>query len=424
MLGLGIFAAVFVVYGLSAARAERSGVSRPMIFVAAGAIVALTDVVDPPPGGDDAAVLLVLAEVALALVLFADASRVNLRRLSRGAGTSIRLLGPGMLLSICLGTAFGLLVLDDLDLWECAALAAILAPTDAALGAAVIENERVPRFIRQTLNVEAGLNDGLAVPFLLLFLAGATVSEGFEPASFLATTMVEKIGIGLLAGLLAGATGGELARRARESGWSTGASEQLAMAGLAVALFTVTEELGGSGFIAVFVGGLIAGSRMTADSRPSLGFADEEGAVVAAFVFFALGLSMVELLDQLTWQILIYSIVSLTLIRMVPVWLALLGSGLRRQTIAFVGWFGPRGLASIVLALVVLEQESQLNNVDTLVLTTLLTVVLSVIAHGLSAGPLGSRYGGWAAGLPPDAPERGKAPEVPTRRGRAMSSVR
>lgn len=417
MMGLGIFAAVFVVYGLVAARAERAGISRPMIFVAAGAGVALIDAVDPPPGGQDAGILLALSEIALALVLFADASRVNLGRLRRGASAPIRLLGPGMLLSIGLGTAVGALLLGGLDLWECAALAAILVPTDAALGAAVVDDERVPRFIRQTLNVEAGLNDGLAVPFLLLFLAGATVSEGFEPGSFLATTVIEKIGIGVLAGGLVGALAGELARRARSSGWSSRGSEQLAMAGVAVALFAFTEELGGSGFIAAFVGGLIAGSRMKSERRPALGFADDEGAVVAAFVFFALGLSFVGLVDALTWEIALYAILSLTVVRMLPVAIALVGSGLRRQTVLFIGWFGPRGLASIVLALVVLEQEQQLDNVDTLVLTTLVTVVLSVVVHGFSAGPLGRRYGAWAAKLPPGAPELAEPPEVPTRTG-------
>ncbi len=419
MLGLGIFAAVFAVFGLVAARAERVGVTRPMIFVAAGALVALVGALDPTPGDEDAGILLALAEIALALVLFADASRVNLGRLRRGAGTPLRLLGAGMLMSIGLGGAIAALLLDGLDFWECAVVAAILAPTDAALGAAVVEDERVPRFIRQTLNVEAGLNDGLAVPFLLVFVAGATVSEGFAPGSFLATTLVEKIGIGILAGLIVGAVAGELTRRARSAGWSTPGSEQLAVAGVAVALFTFTEHLGGSGFIAAFVGGLAAGSLMQAERRPALGFADEEGAVVAAFVFFALGLSLVELFDQLTWGIVVYALLSLTLVRMLAVALALIGSGLRRQTVAFIGWFGPRGLASVVLALVVLEQEQEFQNVDTIVLTTLLTVVLSVLLHGFSAGPLGRRYGEWAAKLPPGAPELAEAPEVPTRSGGA-----
>ncbi|MEZ5074982.1 MAG: cation:proton antiporter [Solirubrobacterales bacterium] len=404
MLVLGIFAAVLAAYELAATRLGRLGISRPMVFVAVGALVTLTGAFEPLPGDEPAGVLLPLAEIALALVLFADASRVNLAWLRRDYGVALRLLGPGMLMTIGLGTLLGLW-LFGLNGWECAALAAILAPTDAALGAAVVEDERVPRPIRQALSVEAGLNDGLAVPFLLLFVAGATVSEGFEPGSYWASTALEKVGIGLLAGVAVGAVVAELARRGRRAGWASGVSEQLAMAAAAVALFAFTEELGGSGFIAAYVGGLVAGSRLGTDSAPAVGFVDEEGTVVGAFVFFALGLVALELLDALTATIVVYALLSLTVIRMLPVALALLGSGLRARTVAFVGWFGPRGLASIVLALVVLEQDDELRAIDTVVLTTLVTVILSILLHGLSAGPLTRRYGGWAKALPPDAPE-------------------
>ncbi len=419
MLGLGIFASVVAVYGLLAVRVERWGLSRPLVFVVAGAAVALTGAIAPLSGGEPASLLLSLAEIALVLVLFSDASRVNLARLRQGAGLPTRLLGPGMLGSIGLGTLVGVFLFGRLDGWECAALAAILAPTDAALGAAVVEDVRVPGRIRQALNVEAGLNDGLAVPFLLLFVAGATVTEGLEPASFWATTLAQKVGIGVLAGLAVGAVAGELARRARRDGWSSQTSEQLAMAGAAIALFVFTEELGGSGFIAAFVGGLFAGSRLGRERRPALGFADEEGAVVSAFVFFALGLFAVELFDQITWEVCAYGVLSLTVVRMLPVALALLGSGLRGPTVAFIGWFGPRGLASVVLALVVLEEDRQLTNIDTIVLTTLFTVILSIVAHGFSARPISGRYAEWVKTLPPEAPEFGEVPDVPTRRSAA-----
>lgn len=414
MLGLGIFAAVFAVYGLVAVRAERAGISRPLIFVIAGAVVALTGATHPLSSGEPASLLLSLAEIALALVLFADASRVSIVRLRRGAGLPLRLLGPGMLLSIGLGTLLGLWLFGEIDAWECAALAAILAPTDAALGAAVVEDKRVPQRIRQALNVEAGLNDGLAVPFLLLFVAGATVSEGLEPGSFWVTSALQLVGIGVLLGILVGTLAGELTQRARRAGWSSTTSEQLAMAGAATALFVFAEELGGSGFIAVFAGGLAAGTRLRGEREPALGFTDEEGAVIGAFVFFALGLFAVELFDQLTWQECVYAVLSLTIVRMLPVAIALRGSGLRAPTVALMGWFGPRGLASVVLALVVLEQDQQLTHIDTIVLTALVTVILSIVLHGLSAAPLIGRYGDWAAKLPPDAPELGEAPEVPT----------
>lgn len=406
MLALGIFAAVLAAYELAAAPLGRLGISRPMVFVAAGALVALTGAFQPLPGGELAGALLLLAEIALALVLFADASRVNLAWLRRDYAVPLRLLGPGMLMSIGLGTLVGAWLLDGLDGWECAALAAILAPTDAALGAAVVEDDRVPGPVRQALSVEAGLNDGLAVPFLLLFIAGATVSEGFEPGSYWASTALEKIGIGLLAGAVVGVVAGELVRRGRRAGWASGVSEQLAMAAVVVALFVFTEELGGSGFIAAYVGGLVAGARLGRGSAPAVWFIDEEGAVVGAFVFFALGLVALELLDAITATVVVYALLSLTVIRMVPVAIALIGSGLSARTVAFVGWFGPRGLASVVLALVVLEGDEELQSIDTLILATLLTVILSIVLHGLSAGPLARRYGEWSRRLPATAPER------------------
>lgn len=414
MLELGIFAAVIALYGLVAVRAEGVGLSRPMVFVVAGGLAALAGTTEALPEGEPSTGLLALSEIALALVLFADSSRISLARLRRGAALPLRLLGPGMVLSIGLATLVGLWLLGALGAWECAVLAAILVPTDAALGAAVVEDERVPRRIRQALNVEAGLNDGLAVPFLLLFVAGATVSEGLEPASFWVVTMLEKVGIGLLAGVAVGALAGELARRARSNGSSSPASEQMALAGVAIALFVFTEELGGSGFIAAFAGGLAVGERLRA---PAVGFVDEGGALVSSFVFFTLGIFAIEFADEITWQACIYAVLSLTLVRMLPVAIALRGSGLSRQSIAFIGWFGPRGLASVVLVLVVLEQESQLEHVDTVVVATLVTVILSIVAHGFSAGPLSGRYGAWAASLPPGAPELGEAPDVPTRRG-------
>jgi len=406
MVALGILAAVFAVYGLVANRTERLGLSRPLLFVAAGVLVAATGAINPLSTGQPASLLLHISEIALALVLFADASRVSARQLRHSVGLPARLLGPGLLLSIGLGTLLALWLIGALDGWECAALAAILAPTDAALGAAVVEDPRVPSRIREALNVEAGLNDGLAVPFLLLFVAGATVSEGINPASFWGLTALHKVGIGAVAGVVVGLIAGELVRRARSAGWSTVASEQLAVLGVIVALFAFTEHLGGSGFIAAFVGGLAAGSRLRNERAAALEFSDEEGALLAAVVFFVVGLFAFKLFDQITWQECLYAVLSLTVVRMLPVAIALLGSGLRARTVLFMGWFGPRGLASIVLALTVFEEDHRLVDVNVIAITTLITVVLSVVAHGVSASILSPRYGAWAAALPADAPER------------------
>jgi NhaP-type Na+/H+ or K+/H+ antiporter len=417
MLGLGIFAAVVAVYGLVAAQLGRMGVTRPIAYTAAGVVVGVAGVEQPLAEGRPAGLVLAVGEIALTLVLFADASRITLSGLRHGTTLPLRLLGPGMLLSVGLGTLAGLWLFGALDVWQCAVLAAILAPTDAALGAVVVRDRRVPGRIRQALNVEAGLNDGLAVPFLLLFIAGVEVKEGLAPGSFFATTLLEKIGIGVVVGIALGAAAGYAARRTREDGWSTRGSEQLALAGAAVAIFVFCEELGGSGFIAAYVGGLAAGNLLRSERGPAMVFTDREGAIVSSFVFFLLGLIAVELVGELTWRSVAYAVLTLTVVRMVSVGVALAGSGFGRPTVAFVGWFGPRGLASIVLALVALEELGASPATDLIVLTALMTVVLSVVAHGVSASPLADRYARWAGTLPAAAPELGETTELPARPG-------
>lgn len=417
MLGLGIFAAVVAVYGLVAARLAKVGVTRPVAFTAAGILVGVAGVEHPLVEGRPTGLVLAIAEIALTLVLFADASRITLSGLRHGTTLPLRLLGPGMVLSIGLGTLAGLWLFGALDVWQCAVLAAILAPTDAALGAIVVQDRRVPGRIRQALNVEAGLNDGLAVPFLLLFIAGVEVQEGLEPGSFLATTLLEKVGIGVILGVALGAAAGYAARRTREGGWSTQGSEQLALAGVAVAIFVFCEELGGSGFIAAYVGGLAAGNLLRSERGPAMVFTDREGSVVSSFVFFLLGLITVELAADLAWESVAYAALSLTVVRLAAVAVALAGSGFGRQTVAFVGWFGPRGLATIVLAVVALEELGASPATDLIVVTALMTVVLSVVAHGVSASPLAARYGRWAGALPASAPELGETAELPARPG-------
>ena len=223
-----------------------------------------------------------------------------------------------------------------------AALAVILAPTDASLCGPAVHDQQVPPRIRFALDAESGFNDGAAVSLLLLFVAGATVTEGIRPASFWVTTALEKIGIGVLAGVLVGLLAGELARRARRAGSSTPTSEGLALAGVAVAGFVFTQELGGSGLVAASVAGLAAGQRLSGEAEPALGFAEAEGAVAATFVFFALGLVGVELLDEVTWSECAYAMLSLFVVRPLAVALALIGTRLRWPTVAFTGWFGPR----------------------------------------------------------------------------------
>jgi sodium/hydrogen antiporter len=340
------------------------------------------------PGTAREAVFLV-AELALVLLLFADAAQVDPRHL-RGNALPLRLLGIGLPLTIGLGTLVALVLLSELELWECAIVAAVLAPTDAALGQAVVSSPLVPLRIREGLNVESGLNDGGSVPFLMLFIALAAAHEGLDEGWV--RFAVEQIGLGTLIGVAVGGAGGAALRRAAERGWTTTVFERLGLAALAIVAWFVADEIGGNGFIAAFVGGGAAGMAAGSLRERMLDFAEEEGELLNLAVFFIFGCFAADVLGDVTWEMLAYGVLSLTVIRMLPVALAVIGLGLRPATVGFLGWFGPRGLASIILALVVIEEEPGLASLEDIFAVVTVTVLMSVFAHGISAAPLTRRY--------------------------------
>jgi sodium/hydrogen antiporter len=340
----------------------------------------------------DAGSLRVLAEATLALVLFSDASRIDLRALRDGYALPARLLGIGLPLSIVAGTVAAVLVLPDLSLAEAAVLALVLAATDAALGQAVVTDERLPASIRQGLNVESGLNDGLCVPALVIALALADTDAHALSGSEAGRVVAESIGYGLLMGVVAGVAAamvqrrGTLGRDEEQATWRFLLS--LAAAALAYGL---AAPLGGSGFIAAFVAGIVfgfaGGARRDAGPLP----AQDLGALLNALTFIAFGAAFMKpLIERATWQEALYAVLSLTVVRMVPVAIAMLGTRSSPATVAYVGWFGPRGLASIVFAVIVVE--AAVPHTSTIVDATALTVTASVVLHGLTARPLTERY--------------------------------
>jgi NhaP-type Na+/H+ or K+/H+ antiporter len=343
--------------------------------------------------------------------LFSDAMRIDLGRLRRQAEIPARLLGIGLPLTIVAGTLVGL-ALFDLSLWEAALLAAILAPTDAALGQAVMTSPAVPVRIRQSLNVESGLNDGIALPAVTVFLAlAAATGETDSWVRFLA----EQIGWGVLVGIAVGGAGGWLVARFSDRGWAEGGYRQIAVLALAVVAMTVADEAGGKSFIAAFVaGGTFGGTGRRV--LPVAGELTEDiGQLLSMLTFVVFGALLVgPSVAGVELRMVVYGVLSLTVVRMIPVALALSGSGLRRPTVAFVGWFGPRGLASILFALTVVEAEV-LPDDRWIFTVTACTVVLSILAHGVSAGVLAARYGAWYAAHPqaPDMIESMPSPELP-----------
>jgi len=345
--------------------------------------------------------------------VLADAARINLSALRQNEGLPLSLLGIGMPLTIALGTIIAALVLTDLSFWEAAIVGTVLAPTDAALGQAVVSNPRVPVRVRQALNVEAGLNDGLSVPFLALFLTLAEAEEELLSANLLIRFTLEQVGLGVLVGVGVGLVGGWLVNQASKREWMTESFQRLALLALALIAWALADTVGGNGFIAAFVGGLVVGPTVERVGEQLLRFTEAEGQLLNLSVFFVFGVLAVGLMETLIWQVALYALLSLTLIRMLPVAASLAGTRLRGVSMLFVGWFGPRGLASIVLGLIVVEEAPLLAGREEIELVVALTVLLSVLLHGMTAAPLSAVYARQVERMAADVPEKREAVGVP-----------
>jgi sodium/hydrogen antiporter len=394
---LALLAAVGLVYAIVSGRLGRTILTPAIVFLTAGIVLgdAVLGWFTIAPSGT---ALRLIAETTLALVLFTDAARVDVRALRRELAVPARLLGIGLPLTIAAGLAAALVTLPGLTPIEAALLAIAVAPTDAALGAAVVSDERVPSRIRQGLNVESGLNDGLCVPLLLVALAFTSAEGGGESAPV--QLVLEEIVFGVLGGLAAGGLGALGLRVARERQWVAGVWAPVAplmIVGLAYGLATV---LHGSGLIATFVAGLAFGTILAAGDEETASLAETLGNAMSAFTFLIFGATVVPVtLVGLTVGPIIFAVLALTVVRMLPVAIALLGLGARLPTVGFLGWFGPRGLASIVFAVLIL-QAGPIPHLPLILATITVTILISVYAHGLTALPLTNRYVAWAAAHP------------------------
>ena len=408
---LATIAAMLVGYAAISRRLERLYVSGAMFFTTVGLLVgpAVFGLLDLQVHGEQ---VKLLAEVTLTLVLFADASRISLPALRHEFAVPLRLLGLGLPLTILAGALVGAAVVPSISFTEALVLAIVLACTDAALGQAVVSDERVPSRIRQGLNVESGLNDGLCVPLFFIAIAVAETEAGTASADFAAELVLEQIGYGLVGGVSAGLLGGVALRFAIRRGLIEPHWQQILSVASALLAAGIASGLGGSIFIAAFTGGFVFGA-LRHDAGGEVTFlVDEGGELFNAVTFIVFGAVILgPLLDEVTWQIVLYAVLSLTVVRMVPVALAMLGTGAQHRTIAFLGWFGPRGLASVVFAVILLD-DTELPHLQTLLLAITITVALSVYAHGLTARPLTEGYVRWWNSHPHDA--RPAMESVPT----------
>jgi sodium/hydrogen antiporter len=393
---LALLAVFVLLYSAIAGAVERIWISGPIIFTLFGVLIG-------PVGLDllsleaDREMIKALAEVTLAMVLFTDAAGADIRVLKKTSGLPLRLLLIGLPLTILLGFGAGTLLFDDLSIFAIAVLATMLAPTDAALGKAVVTNKIVPDEVRQGLNVESGLNDGICVPILFVFLALALDQAGDQgPRALALELVVEEIGIGLAVGLSLTYVAVRLLKMARRRDWLTPTWIQIPVIALALSCFAVAQLLGGSGFIAAFSGGLLVAvmdAHVPRHVKDEFLLASEgTGDTLALITWVIFGSAVVgQAITSFSWTILLYSVLSLTVIRMLPVFIALTGSGIDSQGKLFIGWFGPRGLASIVFAVIVIESE--LPGSGPLTMTVVCTIVLSILAHGTTAKPWANAYG-------------------------------
>jgi NhaP-type Na+/H+ or K+/H+ antiporter len=416
MTGIAILSAAFAAYAFVAGRLERWWITAPMVFVVVGVVLgpSASGLVDVKASSE---LVKVIAELTLAVLLFADASTVALRDVEADVSIPARLLFVGLPLTMLAGTLIARIVFPG-DGWATSALiAVILAPTDAALGLAVFTDRSVPVRIRRALNVESGLNDGIVTPFVTLFLALVVAEHGAGPSDWLAAALVD-IALAAAAAAAVGIGGGWIMRQASRRGWTTETSSDLAVLALAVLSYLLALALGGNGFVAAFLGGILFGRITQRTVDEAIGFTERIGlfASFLVWVIFGAALAAPVLRGPFDLASVVYALVSLSVIRMLPVAAALIGTGFQRGTRVFMGWFGPRGLASVVFTVLAFEELRRHGSVaHHLVEVATWTILLSVFAHGLSARPLADRYGRWISRRP-GAPELVEHPEPRVRR--------
>jgi NhaP-type Na+/H+ or K+/H+ antiporter len=370
----------------------KTPITGPMVFVAFGLVAGASGLgIISGDGGQTVDVVDIVFQGTLVLLLFTDAAALRFSSWKKDADLPSRLLGIGLPLTIGLGTIFAALLFTDLSIWEAAIVGAITAPTDAALGAAVIANPRVPERIRQALDIEAGLNDGISFPFVLIFIGLA----GPEQGPGVIETFAVAIGVAVLVGIAVGFVGGKLMVRATDAGTMGHNWSSIAVIVLASTAFILSDAGGGSGFIAAFVGGLAYGEATRGKIKSNEHLAVNLGLGLTQVSFLLFGALILEpALGEITWPVIVMAILSLSVARMAPVAISMIGMKLNRVTILYMGWFGPRGLATIVFAALVVT-EADLPGTSTITVVAAVIVGLSVLLHGLTAYPGSQAYATW-----------------------------
>jgi NhaP-type Na+/H+ or K+/H+ antiporter len=401
-------------------RIRETVITLPMLYVLFGLFVGLVFTEHIELSFEDP-VVHTIGSLALMLVLAIDGSRIKLSSFSRDHNLPVRLLLIGLPLTIAIGTILGAAMFKGMEFWAVAILAVILTPADGDLAVSAIENLKVPVRIRQALNIEGGVDDGFAMPFLLLFISLAISMNHVYQRGYFVLFAVTHVLVGVLAGLVMGYLGAKYIDWGYRSGWMSSKFQKIGWLALVILTFLLTEELGGNGFIATFVFGLISGSVMSKSEIDTLDeYAEAENTLLMFVTYMIFGMVMLApILKHITPLMIIYALLSLTIVRMLPVAISMIGTKLQPITVLFMGWFGPRGIASILYVLTVLETEEIVGS-EMIFGVAVTTIFFSVMAHGISAGPLAERYSAAISDLIQKGSARAEAiqvPEVPTRRG-------
>ncbi|MDI1466227.1 cation:proton antiporter [Catellatospora sp. KI3] len=401
LIGLSL---VLIAWAAVSGRAARYSITVPIALMLAGHLLA---------GGSAPLITIETSsttlqhplQATLALILFADGTGIALRQLRRARHLPLRLLLIAFPLTVLLGYLAGVLLFPAAGGWVIALVAAAVAATDASLAEAAVHDERIPHDVRLAVKVESGCNDGLAAPLVLFFLAGAVASGHGAGTAPLLGHALRELAIALVVGVAVGAGAGWLLRGARRRGWSSVPGERLAYLAVGVLAFEAAHALHGNGIVAGFLAGLSVRA-LDADLPPAhLQTVHDVVLLLSAGVWFVFGSLVWRSLAALDWRVLVYALLSLTVVRMLPVALSLAGLGRHRREVLLLGWLGPCGLPSVIFALIAVEQLSGDAAALTAVLITA-TVLLSVLAHGLSAAPLAQR---WELGPVRSAGRRGRA---------------
>ncbi|WP_309384729.1 cation:proton antiporter [Cerasicoccus frondis] len=378
-------------YGLISRKASTWPISGPMLFAAAGLLASplALDLFDLEMSSE---IVTLVAEITLIVILFCDASTLNLGALKKEYRIPARLLGIGLPLTMALGAVIAYFMFPSQGVWLAAILAFILSPTDAALGQAVVTNKAVPQKIRDSIGVESGLNDGIALPAIMACMAAVAATGESLDLSYWLSFATKQVLFGPVVGAAIGFVGGWLIEFADRKGWADAIFERLGSIALAIICYSLAELLGGNGFIAAFFGGLFLGARAPKIRERMQEFGEAEAQQLSLLVFLIFGVSMVPAsVEYWSWTALIYAILSLTIIRLLPVLISLIGTGMDWSTKLFIGWFGPRGIASVLYLLIFIEELGH-EDYREMLAVIVLTVLLSIVLHGISAVPLVKRY--------------------------------